>query len=110
MDNARMEGLEGRLGGQAPVQGCGHVDGYPWYFRARGDGWSLEIVDDKSIDSECLPLVPFAACGWLVEGEWGEGFAASYMPVDTAWNLILEAVSAFRQGKLRYFFVGKPDA
>jgi hypothetical protein len=37
------EGYEIDFGGACPVQGTGLVDGHEAYFRARGDGWSLEI-------------------------------------------------------------------
>lgn len=31
------------LGGNCPVQAEGTVDGQPFYFRARGDHWSMSI-------------------------------------------------------------------
>lgn len=34
------------IGGACPVQAEGTVDGIPFYFRARGNGWSLSIGVD----------------------------------------------------------------
>ena len=60
------------LGGNCPVQAEGTIDGKPFYFRARGRWWSLEIAD-----------VTFR------EERWGDSeFAAGWMPHDEARKLI----------------------
>ncbi|HZD70760.1 MAG TPA: hypothetical protein VFA45_18245 [Actinomycetes bacterium] len=38
------------LGGYAPVQGEGIVDGHAWYFRARWAGWSFLIAAPAEFD------------------------------------------------------------
>ena len=37
------------LGGDAPLQGFGYVDGHPWYFRARGNAWEFAIGNDREL-------------------------------------------------------------
>lgn len=38
------------LDGDAPIQALGYIDGYPFYFRARGDRWEFAVgnVREKS--------------------------------------------------------------
>jgi len=36
-------GIDIIFGGGCPVQGEGTVDGYPCYYRSRGEGWSFEV-------------------------------------------------------------------
>ena len=90
----------GKIYGQCPVQGFGLVDGYPWYFRARWETWSMEISNDKDIDCKCLPLVGFEIGGWIFEEDWGKEFDAGYMDSSTVINLIEKAILLFREGKL----------
>lgn len=90
--------------GQTPLQGYGLIDGYPWYFRARGDSWSLGIVEDKTIDCECLPLVGCCS-GWLIEESWGEWPSAGYMDEEIAWSLIEDTFKKFRENRLTYTHV-----
>lgn len=33
-----------QIGGDAPLQGFGYLDGHPWYFRARGDRWWFAVA------------------------------------------------------------------
>lgn len=35
-------------GGNCPVQAEGTINGYSFYFRARGDGWGLEVGAPKN--------------------------------------------------------------
>ncbi|WP_148212616.1 hypothetical protein [Hahella chejuensis] len=91
----------GYVSGSCPVQGCGIVDNHPWYFRARGDSWSMEIAEDQSIDCECLPLVgPYP--GWLIEESWGKWPEAGYMEAAVAWELIEKVFEQFRNNELPY--------
>lgn len=36
------------LGGDAPLQGFGYLNGHPWYFRARGDRWQFAVAAAKA--------------------------------------------------------------
>ncbi len=96
------ENWQGYIDGQCPVQGCGVVDGYPWYFRARGEAWSMEISDDQEVDCECLPLVGFGTGGWIIEEYWGNEFEAGYMESDIALELIKKVIGLFRENKLEF--------
>jgi len=96
------QGIDGYVEGQCPVQGCGTVDGYPWYFRARWESWSMEIADDKTVDCECLPLVGYSCSGWVVEEDWGAKYEAGYMEEFVAYEFIKKVVELFRAGSLEY--------
>lgn len=69
-----------QMGGQCPVQAEGTVDGHPFYFRARGEAWSLSIAgpsgdvfgDDAWYYDEDYPGGEYAA-GWMTYPE-AEGF------------------------------------
>jgi hypothetical protein len=103
MSTRSGDGWSGTIEGQAPVQGCGRVDGHGWYFRARHEAWSLEIVEDPSIDPETLPVVNDACPGWLAEEGWGSSkFEASYMPEEVAWSLVERCFENFRRGRLSH--------
>lgn len=59
------------LGGNCPVQAEGNINGHPFYFRARGHAWTLEItpyIGDPWTYIEAYGTEPFAA-GWMDESE-----------------------------------------
>jgi hypothetical protein len=66
-----MQGLRMTITcGACPLQIEGTIDGEPYYFRARGEHWSMGIGGDTVVE----PL-------WSMSGPWGDGpFAAGYMP------------------------------
>jgi hypothetical protein len=37
--------------GACPVQAEGFVDGFPFYFRSRGETWSLSISTSRDVDA-----------------------------------------------------------
>ena len=94
-------GWRGRLDGYAPVQGEGSVDGHAWYFRARHQEWSFEIAEPAEVDWTDVD-VGLQVGGWRVQDEaWGEdAYAASYMPYATAWTIIQQCITRFRDGLL----------
>lgn len=57
------------IGGNCPVQAEGKIDGTPFYFRGRGNGWRIGIgggpvgKPDWSTFGEC------ESAGWMLEGE-----------------------------------------
>jgi len=65
------------LGGMCPVQGFGTVNDSEWYFRARGNSWTLD-VDDKQV-----------LCGAFHDADGGSQFAAGYMPIMHALKCIM---------------------
>ena len=73
------------IGGYCPVQAEGTVNGSPFYFRARGKRWSMNIGDD--------PVgIALGKKGWHRE-ETYEG--AGYMPLDIAEHIIRECAEQF---------------
>ena len=78
------------IGGNCPVQAEGTVDGAPFYFRARGNSWSM------SIGAKPVEVCCGQADGWHMHRQWGdEPFAAGWMPVEEAMRLIREAAEAY---------------
>ena len=74
------------IGGQCPVQAHGTILGTEFYFRARGQAYSLAIGED--------PVgIPEFGKGWYVKKSWGKHeFDAGYMPVNIALLLISKHV------------------
>ncbi len=61
------------LGGSCPIQAEGFIDDQPFYFRARGSQWSMEIGGD----------VPLGTPQWSYEEPYGTGlFDAGRMSTD----------------------------
>jgi hypothetical protein len=66
------------LEGCCPVQAEGTVNGIPFYFRARGSQWSIEIGDE-----------------WVYTEKYGEWPTAGWMDFDEAKNLIHSSCEKF---------------
>ena len=62
-----------RLGGKCPVQAEGTIDGKDFYFRARGNRWSIGIGGEPVGDPEWYHDQPYGdepfAAGWMDESE-----------------------------------------
>lgn len=72
------------IGGNCPVQSEGTVDGLPFYFRARGMHWALEIEEAPGLT-------------WRHEEPHGiDPFDAGWMPEEEALGFIDKAVGLFR--------------
>lgn len=66
------------LGGNCPVQAEGTINGKAFYFRARGEHWSIGIGGDPVGDPEwecCEPYGSWPDAGWMTEDE-ARGFIA----------------------------------
>jgi len=78
------------IGGNCPVQAEGTVDGYAFYFRARGERWQFHVAPDDALifsDQEVFYL----------EEPYGDGpFDAGWMEVHEAEAFIRKAADAFR--------------
>lgn len=87
------------VGGACPVQGTGHVDGHPLYFRARGWLWSVRIAWDHDADPVLVVPGSRVARGFIADGSFGEsrGYAASWMQPDVSRALVSLVVDAFRR-------------
>ena len=75
------------LGGNCPVQADGRVDGKPFYFRARGDTWALNIGGADVI------LAP----EWRYAEDYGAWPDAGWMSEKEARAFIDKAVALYRQ-------------
>lgn len=87
------------LGGNCPVQAEGRIDGEPFYFRARGEHWSLsvgsyhEICTDLAVHGRDVIGNP----RWEHEEEWGDGpYDAGWMPEDEARRMIEKGATLWR--------------
>ncbi len=78
------------LGGNCPVQAEGTINGKEFYFRARGDSWSLGIGGDNVVmDPE-----------WSYEEDYGSNpFAAGWMTEGEARDFIAKAARIYANGK-----------
>lgn len=76
------------LSGNCPVQARDTINGKPFYFRARGEVWSI-CIGDASGD---LILQP----DWYYEEYYGDGpFDAGWMSEDEARKFIHQAADKF---------------
>ena len=78
--------------GACPVQIEGEINGYPYYFRARGRGGSIQIA---LTGGELPTLNPAPPDHWFYEEEYGDGFSAGWMPDDVAMRFIEQAAAKF---------------
>ena len=85
-------------GTEAPVQIKGTIDGVPFYFRARWDAGEFGAGDDP-IDV----IIDGGTRGdFYRSGSYdprGDGFGASYMPLDLAEQLVLLCADEFRRSR-----------
>lgn len=81
------------IGGFCPVQAEGTIDGWPFYFRARGSAWSLDVAEPG-----------FDGCGesvWEHEQGYGDGpYDAGCMEEDEARQFINQAAVLFTTWRL----------
>jgi len=76
------------LGGNCPVQAEGTIRGELFYFRARGNRWSLSIGSD-----------PIGSPAWWMVEQYGEGpYDAGWMPEDDAEKFIRKAAALYLAG------------
>lgn len=85
------DGWKGSIGGFAPVQGDGQVDGKFWYFRARHDSWSFEVYTKS-----CRTELPDESPLWETSGKYGN---ASWMKLSEAWGLIEASLAKYRRDR-----------
>lgn len=82
------------VGGACPVQGEGTLDGFPIYFRARGEHWAFSIAQNRVHDPVNVSWdeVP----GWWTECEYGDNFAAGWMSGEHSRLCVAAAIAAWR--------------
>ncbi|AQQ02408.1 hypothetical protein B0E33_01385 [Roseibium algicola] len=88
------------LGGNCPVQAEGKIDGEPFYFRARGNSWSLSIGSEEN-DNSSVGIYGKDVVGnpsWYYEEEYGTGpYDAGWMNMDVARQMIEKAAKLWRE-------------
>jgi len=70
------------IGGNCPVQAEGWVGDKQLYFRARWDGWRVEIGGWDDL--------------WVYSEEYGTGMEAGWIELDEAMSFIHKAVDIYR--------------
>lgn len=80
-------------GGNCPVQAFGTVLEHSWYFRARGNAWSLAVGPSDPGEQ----YVSWDDAIWTAEGMWGGQYEAGWMPWETAEAIIRQALTRFIQ-------------
>lgn len=76
------------IGGNCPVQAEGTIDGYEFYFRARGEKWSMAIGGADII----------AAPDWYYEEPYGDmPFAAGWMTEVEALRYVAQALEKWSE-------------
>lgn len=75
------------LGGNSPVQSEGRFDDKAFYFRAKYDFWTFQVGPKET---------PWHCEEWEIEGDFGTGDDASWMPVPVVLRLIGDCVEAYR--------------
>ena len=87
--------------GMCPVQAFGTVRkgdaALSWYFRSRGDWWTLAIGEAEETDLG--PWVDDDTAEWVGQGKWGAWPDAGYMPEETAKRLIQEGLTRYCAGE-----------
>ncbi len=79
------------LDGNCPVQGEGKFEGVDFYFRARGERWSLHV-------GEGAPT--WESDEWMLESEFGDGpYDAGWMDRHQALKFILDGLKRYRAYK-----------
>jgi hypothetical protein len=80
------------IGGECPVQAEGKVNGYPFYFRARGVTISFLVFKD----------VIFGEVIYNKHEGWGIApFEAGYIPQEDALEFINKCVSEFQNADVQ---------
>ena len=96
------EGWDGELGGIVPVQAEGFVDGNPFYFRARGEHWTMTIAQPGTDPVDWT--ASDGAGGWHRadhilyhhDEDYGEWPEAGYMELNVAEGFITRCIAEFR--------------
>src|SRR4051812_24067155 len=80
------------IGGNCPVQAEGTIDDWPFYFRARGSHWSLEVAEpgfepcgEAVWEHRAKYSDEQYAAGWMTEAE-ARAFIAQAVPLFLAWR------------------------
>ena len=83
---------------QSPVQAWGTVRGREFYFRSRHEHWDFAVSETPDVDPGDIFPDDNRARMFVREGPYGQGkFAASYMPLDVAAQIIERCAQEYAQ-------------
>ncbi len=84
------------LDGDAPVQALGYIDGYPFYFHARGRRWRFAVASARTSTEEAIKVAAGEATGFLLTRKYGRSqHDASILSYSIAMSIIRRAAQAF---------------
>jgi hypothetical protein len=89
MSEAAPEIVIAQLGGNCPVQAEGTINGKPFYFRARGEAWSLGIGGAD----------PCGEAEWEHSEWFGEWPDAGWMTPEQAEGFLRQAAARYANGQ-----------
>lgn len=95
--------LRGKIYGSAPVQADGTINGFPFYFRARWDGWSFAISENPQVDPVDIQMEETGKeHGYFAEGTIGKEweYLASYMEFSMAKDIMAKCSLEYLNSKL----------
>jgi hypothetical protein len=84
-----------------PVEYTGDAFDKKYYFRSRGERWRMAIADtiDQAVEADDLDN-PLRSAEFFCTGRYSsEEFAAGYMPIEQAEEIIRRCVRLWRAGK-----------
>ncbi|KKN19388.1 hypothetical protein LCGC14_0945990 [marine sediment metagenome] len=76
------------MSGDCPVQSTGEIGDYEpdsFYFRARHESWSFEVYDGSN-ENKII---------YSAQGDYGNEFSASWMPISIALKIVGEQINTF---------------
>ena len=78
-----------QIGGNCPVQAEGTIDGAVFYFRSRGESWSLQVATDAT--------GPWGDTAWAYTEDYpGEKYDAGWITEDQARAFINKGAAIYR--------------
>lgn len=85
------------LGGLAPVAARGTINGKPFAFHARWDGWAFTVALHPEVDPEGIARNDERS--FYMEGDYGVSgsYDASYMPEADAELIIRNCIKVFME-------------
>lgn len=64
-------GVSINFSGACPIQGFGEIDGFPCYYRSRGEGWSICVAKYPESDPMDIDAFYYGESNWIwPEGGW----------------------------------------
>lgn len=85
------------LSGYCPVQGEGWVEGFHWYFRARGTHWAMTVAMNLDVDHA------LDGPAWRHAEDYhpDDPFSAGWMPLAEAAGFIRKAIEIWQSPEER---------